>query len=99
MAHEGEKSKSLPLPNVTVPESGADPSKFGVPGIKGMAMNPIYAGVAPYPQLVADEKWVVAAKRALEEDGPDQFLVNLLYVLRRSLGCVEWGGKLPPDRN
>jgi hypothetical protein len=99
MAHEGEKPKSLPLPNVISPESGDDPAKFGIPGVKGMTMNPIYAGVAPFPQMVEDALWVGAARRLLEEDGPDQFLVNLLYVLRRSFGCVEWGGKLPPDRN
>jgi hypothetical protein len=99
MGSEREKSKSLPLPNVIVPESGDDPAKFGIPGVKGMTMNPIYAGVAPYPQMIEDKLWLGAAKRLLEEDGPDQFLVNMLYVLRRTFGCVEWGGQLPPDRN
>jgi hypothetical protein len=84
---------------VTVPESGDDPRNFGEAGVKGMMMNPIYAGIAPYPQLVPDEQWIAAARKALEEDGPDQFLVNLLYVLRRSLGCVEWDGKTPPGQN
>lgn len=89
----------MPLPNVSVPESGDDPSKFGAAGIKGMIVNPIYAGIAEFPKLIPDEQWVAAASRVLDEDGPDQFLVNLLYVLRRTFGCVEWDGNLPPDVN
>ncbi len=89
----------LPRPNASVPEIGDDPTMFGEAGIKGMVMNPIYAGVGDYPQMIPDDQWVAAARKVLAEDGPDQFLVNLLHVLRRSFGCVEWRGNLPPDRN
>ena len=91
--------RRLPLPNVGALEHGDDPSKFGVAEIKGMVINPIYAGVADYPRLVTDEDWVGSARNVLAEDGPDQFLVNLLYVLRRTFGCVEWDGDFPPDVN
>ncbi|HWE35035.1 MAG TPA: hypothetical protein VG406_00570, partial [Isosphaeraceae bacterium] len=91
--------KSLPRPTVSVPEHGDDPSKFGAAGIKGMVVNPIYAGVADYPKMIPDEEWVGAVTKVIEEDGAEQFLVNLLYVLRRTFGCVEWDGHLPPDVN
>lgn len=53
--------------------------------VRGMVCNPIYAGVGAYPALVSDETWVGAAKQAIKEDGEEQFLVNMLYVLRQSM--------------
>lgn len=96
---DGGRRGPLPPPSVTSPESGDDPAKFGAAGVKGIAMNPIYAGVGEYPRAISDDQWVAAARSILAEDGPDQFLVNLLYLLRRTFGCIEWGGHLPPDRN
>jgi hypothetical protein len=79
-----------------VPEQCEDPIAFGEAGVRGIVMNPIYAGVGGYPKTIPDDQWVASARKVLAEDGPDQFLVNLLYLLRRSFGCVEWGGDLPP---
>jgi hypothetical protein len=95
----GVKRRPLPRPNVSTPETGDDPRKFGEAGVKGMLINPIYAGVADYPRLISEEDWVAAAANVLREDGPEQFLVNLLYVLRRTFGCIEWDGDLPPNAN
>jgi hypothetical protein len=53
--------------------------------IKGILVNPIFTGVGPFPRLVEDEAWVRACARLVEEEGADQFLVNLLYVLRECL--------------
>lgn len=89
----------LPRPNVSVPVSGENPAAFSEEGVKGIVMNPVYAGVGEYPRMIPDAQWIANARRLLAEDGPDQFLVNLLYVLRRSFGCVEWDGNLPRDRN
>jgi len=55
--------------------------------IRGMICNPIYAGIGPFPQLIDDEQWVAAATKAIQEDGPEQFLVNMLYVLRETFGA------------
>ena len=52
--------------------------------IKGILVNPIYTGVGPFPRLVEDEAWVRASKTDREREA-DQFLVNLLHVLRE---CV-----------
>jgi len=35
-----------------------------------------------FPRLVEDEAWVRACAKLIEEEGADQFLVNLLSVLR-----------------
>jgi hypothetical protein len=50
-----------------------------------MVCNPIYAGVGPFPQLIPDEEWVAAAAQSIKKEGAEQFLVNMLYVLRLSL--------------
>lgn len=96
---DDERSAPLPRPSVIVPTGGDDPAKFGEAGIRGVVMNPIFTGIGQYPKYIADDQWIEGVRRILAEDGPDQFLVNLLYVLRRSFGCVEWDGNLPPDRD
>ena len=52
--------------------------------IRGMICNSAYAGIGPFPTLVSDEQWVAAAATAIEKEGAEQFLVNLLYVLRET---------------
>ena len=49
-----------------------------------MVCNPVYAGFVPFPALVSDEQWVAAAAKAIEKEGAEQFLVNLLHVLRET---------------
>jgi hypothetical protein len=72
----------LPAPNVVVPKAGARPGELPPEAVKGILVNPIYAGVGPFPRLVEDAAWVRACAKLIEEEGPQQFLVNLLYVLR-----------------
>ncbi|MEW6743486.1 MAG: hypothetical protein AB1486_12085 [Planctomycetota bacterium] len=75
----------LPAPNVVVARSGTPMHELTPEAVKGMLVNPIYAGIGPFPPLVDDETWVRAAARLIEEEGVEQFLVNLLYVLRECL--------------
>ena len=73
----------LPKPNVSyIPKN---PGTLDEKSIKGMICNPIYAGVVPFPQVVSDEAWVQAAAQLIHEEGAEQFLVNMLYMLRQSL--------------
>jgi hypothetical protein len=76
--------KPLPKVNVEFATSGNMP--MTPEKVRGMICNPIYAGVGPYPRLVDEETWVRAATRMIQEDGAEQFLVNMLYMLRQSLG-------------
>jgi hypothetical protein len=72
----------LPDPNVVVASSGTPLDELSPEAIKGILLNPIYTGVGPFPRLVEDAAWVRACAQLIEEEGPQQFLVNLLYVLR-----------------
>lgn len=76
----------LPKHNVDFAVSGQE---LTPEAIKGMICNPIYAGVGPYPAIMSDEEWVRAASKSIKEDGPEQFLVNMLYVMRASLPGAE----------
>src|SRR6266705_1823965 len=75
---------SLPQPNAKMKLSGSG-MEFTEEEVRGMIANPVYAGIGPFPQLVSDEQWVRAATKSIRVDGPEQFLVNLLHVLRQSL--------------
>jgi len=77
--------KPLPKPNVdlTLSEDG----QMTAAQVRAMFCNPLYAGIsANSPKLVDDETWIRAAAQAIREHGPEQWLVNMLYVLRASLG-------------
>ena len=75
-------NKPLPKPNVVVARAGTPPDQLSKEAVKGILVNPIYTGLGPFPRLVEDAAWVRACARLIEEEGPQQFLVNLLYVLR-----------------
>ena len=75
-------NKPLPAPNVVVARSGTPPDQLSSEAVKGILVNPIYTGLGPFPRLVEDAAWVRACVKLIEEEGPQQFLVNLLYVLR-----------------
>ena len=77
----GGSKVPLPKPNARMKLSGSG-LEFTEEEIRGMIANPVYAGIGPFPQLVADEQWIRAAVKAIREDGPEQFLVNMLHVLR-----------------
>jgi hypothetical protein len=72
----------LPAPNVVVARTGTPPEQLSPEAIKGILINPICTGVGPFPRLVEDVAWVRACAKLIDEEGPQQFLVNLLHVLR-----------------
>jgi hypothetical protein len=86
---EGNGSnKPLPAPNVVVAKSGTTPHELSPEAVKGILVNPLSTGAGPFPRLVEDAAWVRACVRLIGEEGLEQFLVNLLYVLR---GCFPEG--------
>ena len=83
---EGNGSREpLPAPNVVVARAGTPPGELSPAAVKGILVNPLYTGIGPFPRLVRDEAWVRACADLVEEEGAEQFLVNLLYVLRECL--------------
>jgi hypothetical protein len=76
------RNSPLPAPNVIV----ANPlDQLSAEAVRGMLINPIYTGVGSFPKLVEDETWVRACAKLIQEEGAEQFLVNLLFVLRECL--------------
>jgi hypothetical protein len=75
----------LPTPNVVVARSGTPPEELSPAAVKGLLVNPLYTGVGPFPPLVQDDVWVRACATLIDDEGAEQFLVNLLYVLRECL--------------
>lgn len=82
------RQHGLPLPNVEWAPSGLPLTSFTAEAVKGILLNPLYTGAGPFPAIVDDAQWVAACKRLLQEETPEQFLVNLLFVLRRSLEAL-----------
>ena len=78
-------NEPLPAPNVVVARAGTPPDQLSPEAVKGILVNPIYTGIGPFPRLVEDAAWVRACAKLIEEEGPQQLLVNLLYVLRECL--------------
>jgi hypothetical protein len=72
----------LPAPNVVVVRAGTRLEELSTEAVRGILVNPLYTGVGPFPRLVEDEVWVRACAKLIKEEGAQQFLVNLLYVLK-----------------
>lgn len=78
--------KPLPKPNVVAAKSGTPPQGLTPEAIRGILVNPIYAGLGPFPALADDAAWVRACAKVIEQEGAEQFLVNVLFVLRECFG-------------
>jgi len=77
-------------PNVEIrPETDQGP--WTEDQVRGVLHNPIYAGLGPYPAIVPDKDWIAVNIRLIKEEGPEQYLVNLLYVLRATFGQAPEG--------
>ncbi|MCL4299220.1 MAG: hypothetical protein KJ077_26030 [Anaerolineae bacterium] len=73
---------SLPRPTVEYPMNPAHPTEATM---RGVLCNPIYVGIPPFSRRVSNEAWIKAAVELIKEEGIEQFLVNMLYVLRLSM--------------
>ncbi len=80
--------RKLPPPNAAFRTSGQT-GDITPAEVRGMISNPVYAGMGPFPALVSDEEWVAAATQAIKKEGAEQFLVNLLYVLRQTWDTLD----------
>lgn len=80
--------QDLPQPTVALPDApeldGTSQSEASEAQQLGAKMTPYYAGVPPYPPIISDELWVYINKKLIQQQGLDQWLVNLLYLLRNT---------------
>src|SRR5512145_1301982 len=88
------KRSSLPLPTV---KYVTDASELSEAALQGMRRNPVYVGVPPYRRAVSDEAWIRAAAKLIEQEGVEQFLVNMLYMLRVSMVDAVPDEAIPED--
>jgi hypothetical protein len=91
-----DENQTTPLPPRTV-RYVTDPVQLSETAIRGMISNPVYAGVPPYRRAVSDEAWVRAASQLINEEGVEQFLVNMLYMLKTSMVDVVPDEAIPED--
>ena len=91
-----DKLNPTPLPRRTA-KYITDPNRMTQAGIRGIICNPIYTGIPPYQRMVTDEVWVQSAVQLIEEEGLEQFLVNMLYMLRSSMVDAVPAEVIPPD--
>jgi hypothetical protein len=75
----------LPLPKVNAMQRvSGDESPWTPEHVRGVISNPCYAGIGPYPPLVPEDAWIHTAARTIASEGAEQFLVNMLEMLRQS---------------
>lgn len=90
MGNQNDTPNRGKLPAVNVEFATSQSASGPTPEqIRGKICNPIYSGVGPFPPLMDEATWVKAAAWMIEEDGAEQFLVNMLYVLRKSFDSVQ----------
>ena len=84
------------LPRRTV-KYVTDPNQMTEAEIRGVVCNPVYTGIPPYPRMVTDEVWIKTAMQMIQEEGVEQFLVNMLYMLRNSMVDIVPDEAIPAD--
>lgn len=75
-----------PLPKPTVKSTGG--SQWSAAEIGGVLCNPVVTGLGPFPQVVSDNIWLSAAEKQVTEEGAEQYLVNMLFMLKESFQHV-----------
>lgn len=84
----GDDAAELPEPNAEM-RFGGNEREWTPEEVYGILCNPVYAGIGPYPSLIDDKLWVRSACKLIDEVGAEQFLVNVLYLLRQTLANAE----------
>ena len=54
--------------------------------VKAILINPIYAGIPPYPQTISDEQWIAVQEKRIDADHEDvrRYFTDMLFYLRQS---------------
>ena len=78
----------VPLPDVSYPGDPNWQQEWNEIMIGGLLCNPVYTGIGPFPQMVDDQRWIAAGVQLVKEKGLRQYLVNVLYQLKKSFEAV-----------
>lgn len=78
----------VPLPDVSYPGDRDWNEQWNEGMVGGIICNPVYAGIPPFPAVVDDKTWIAAGVKMVEADGLRQYLINVLYQLKRAMRAV-----------
>ena len=82
---EGE----VPLPDVAYQgDRDWEKDKWNEKMVGGILCNPVLAGIPPFEAAVAEKTWIEAGVMMAENVGLRQYLVNVLYQLKKSISSV-----------
>jgi hypothetical protein len=79
------KWKHRRKPKVHWPDLRTPPDTWSRAEARGVAINPIVTGIGQHPRSISDEDWVLSCERDIQETGLDQFLTDLLHILRLTI--------------
>lgn len=80
----------VPLPDVAHPGGRGWGQSWNEGMVGGVLCNPVYAGIPPFKAVVDDEMWIAAGVKLTEQVGLRQYLVNVLYELKKTLANVSF---------
>lgn len=68
--------------------------------VRAILINPIYAGIPPYPQIIPDEQWITNQVETIDVDREDvqQYFTDMLSWLRKSFDEVTSPACIDPSR-
>ena len=75
----------VPMPDVAYPGDREWSDQWNEKMVGGIICNPVYAGIPPFPAMVDDKTWIAAGVKMVESVGLRQYLVNVLYELKKSM--------------
>ena len=70
----------VPKPTVR-PGTG---SSWQASDVRAVLCNPVNVGLGPFKQAVPEDLWLKAAEKQVAEYGAEQYLVNVLFMLKES---------------
>ena len=76
-----------PIPKPTV--RSATGSSWEASDVRAVLCNPVNVGLGPFKQIVPEDLWLKGAEKQVAEHGPEQFLVNVLFMLKDSFKRVQ----------
>ena len=79
------KRKKRRKPKVSWPDLRTSPETWSLAEARGVAINPIVTGIGSHPRSISDEDWVLSCERDVKEIGLEQFLTDLLHILRLTM--------------
>lgn len=80
----------VPLPDVAYQgDRDWNADEWNEKMVGGMLCNPVFAGVPPYEAIVDEPTWIAAGVKMVGNVGLRQYLVNVLYQLKKSMQSVQ----------